>query len=764
MLLTVQELRDCVASSLPALVDQLSELTGRGGEAERLAWRRSLPKLAQALSHPSLDRVHVHFARRQHHLALEYQLPGSASYCDVVLLGRHESRPSAVIIELKDWETSRDRPGLAEGLVERHGTQELHPSDQVRGYVEYCRGFHSAVVDRQATIHGFVLFTNAFLKRPYVVGPNERLAANHPIFTMAEEDLSQGLPGYLSARLTECDAEFATAFATGTYRQDRGFMSQIGHAILDGDTRQFELLDNQRRACHLCLATTREVLAHTARERRVVVVEGPPGSGKSAVAARLWASLVTDETVREGNIVVVTTSLSQGSNWTHLIDRAGANRAGRGVARKASSFSPLHNPQLGRLRRTLGINGLYKKAAHWREHLADFEKRGLRPQPGAENDSVYVSLVDEAHALANPEREHGVGQLGFPTGLGPPAYHIMRCSRLTVFFLDPEQSFRAHENTRVDDIENWARELGARVDDVSLRGAQFRCAGSTEYVGWVESLLSGASEAMNCVYASAWYTDAASGSAPRPIARNENVVAFRRRIQSNRESQLASAVGDVELTVGTRAIAEQRGAMDFRIFADPFAMEEELRKLSGKHVVRLVSSFSRPWKTEGFPDPHRLPAEAQDFSEPVVLPSGERRTWARPWNYVPKGDYTGFIAGRKGAPIHEDPLCEVGCTYTVRGFDFDYLGLLWLDDLLWRDGGWVVPLKNVHETGISRMVARARTEGETAPAGPRGANVLEKVRQAYRILLTRAIRGVFVWIADEPTRLHVARCLSAETK
>src|SRR5690606_37261856 len=141
-------------------------------------------------------------------------------------------------------------------------------------------------------------------------------------------------------------------------------------------------------------------------------------------------------------------------------------------------FSPLSIPDLKRLRNEVGDETLYKDAGRWREHLADLSRRGRRSRPGAEDDSVLLSLVDEAHALINPEREHGVGQYGFVTGLGPQAYHIIRSSRATVFFLDPEQSFRARENTKLNDIEQWAPELGATVEKVSLHGAQFRCAGS----------------------------------------------------------------------------------------------------------------------------------------------------------------------------------------------------------------------------------------------------------------------------------------------
>ena len=99
------------------------------------------------------------------------------------------------------------------------------------------------------------------------------------------------------------------------------------------------------------------------------------------------------------------------------------------------------------MRKTLGKLDLYRDASAWRAHLADLLQRDIPTRPGAEDDSALVSLVDEAHALIDPEREHGVGQYGFVTGLGPQAFHIIRCSHLTVFFLDPDQSFRARENT-----------------------------------------------------------------------------------------------------------------------------------------------------------------------------------------------------------------------------------------------------------------------------------------------------------------------------
>ena len=759
MLLTVAEFKRVVDSELPSLVEELRDLTGRHGDAEATAWRSSLPKLAKMLTHPTLDELHLHFARREHHVSLEYQLPGASAWCDVVLLGRSESGPAAVIIELKDWDTRLDRPGAWEGLIERRGAQELHPSDQVRGYVHYCQRFHSAVLQQAAHVHGCVLFTSAFVTTPYMTAPNDRLSREVPIFTTSAEDASGASPRDLSDRLQESDALFAKAFATGNYQQDRSFMAQIGAEILGTETGAFELLDNQRQALALCQARINHLLANRSTTRRkVVLVEGPPGSGKSAVAARLWASLVTEPELPDGNVVLVTTSMSQGSNWSHLIDRVTGDRVGRGVARKATSFTPLTTNRLSQLRRAFGNDTLFRDAANWRDHMRQLQSMGnlVNYQPGSEDDACLVALVDEAHALINPEREHGVGQYGFVTGLGPQAWQIIRSSRVSVFFIDPQQSFRARENTSIADILQWASELDADVESVSLAGAQFRCAGSAEYVSWVEALLAGSPVEVNRVHAGTWQSQDKSTS---EVAMGENIIPFPNPKQTAPDLRSAYPVLRAAENIARYAVVgPRRSSFDFRVYDNPFELEAALRDASPCHTVRLLSSYSRPWKTDGATNPHLIAAERQDFCESMLI-DGSVRVWSKPWNVVPNGDYTPYVQARPGTAMASDPLCEVGCPYAVRGFDFHYVGLVWLNDLVWREDRWVVQVAHVHESGIRLITQRAAQEGLFAPAGANGALLMEKVAQAYRILLTRAIHGLFVWIADEETRLHVRRSL-----
>lgn len=744
MLITIEDFRRRVETDTTGLVTRLQEETGRYGKQEAEAWETSLSKLSRAFQAPSFQPLHLFFGSRGN-LALEYQMPAASSWADVVLLGSHEAAPAAVIIELKDWTTASDKPGKAEGLIDRAGRQELHPSDQVRGYTEYCRRFHSAI-EEPAKVHGCVLFTHQVYTHAYTASPNEILARDYPIFTTADEDVGGKFPNYFRDRLTEPDEEFALKFATGRYRQQRGFVAQIGAQILHPESTPFELLDNQRRAFALCKAVVDECfLTNTSTDepkKRVVIVNGPPGSGKSAIAARLWASLVTDERLPEGDVVFTTTSQSQNSNWSLIFDQLAAE-GGQGLVRKATIFTPLTTQRVGQLR---GIHGeeFLADATAWRGNLQLIRDLGIEFRDASRDAQNLVTIVDEAHSLINPEHNAGRGQFGFVTGLGPQAYHIIRTSQLTVFLLDPVQGFRERENTTIEEISGWSKELGAGEPElISLEGSQFRCGGSAEYVNWLESVLDGNAVSKNQVLATAWR------KAP-PVDHPLNVIDFQRPRDMEPISRAAE-----ETPVYRAKRHFETPVFDFQIFENPAQIERALRdRASEGNSVRLLSSYSRKWKTRGATAPHNLPPSMQDFCE-TYIEDGEPRIWSRVWNFVPQNgtDYTAFIRAAPGSRMAGDPLCEVGCPYAVRGFDYDYIGVLWLEDLVWRNARWEVNHASVHEGGILNVLRRSRDEASAN--GPETRELLQRIAQAYRILLTRPLKGAYLWIPDAETRRYV---------
>ena len=711
MLLTVRQFQDSVRSDLGPLIAELQSATGRRGEEERQAWESSLPALAAALEAPALSTLHVYVAAHGY-LKLEYQLPAASSWCDVVLLGRSAAGPSTVVVELKHWITRGDRPGPVEGLMQRSGAIVLHPSDQVRGYTEYCRRFHSAVQDQRASVRGCVLFTRDYFVANYTDPPNDALARDYPCFTLDPRVVREAWPAYLARTLDSADEQFARAFVGGRYRQDRGFVRQIGAQIQDRANSPFELLDHQRRAFALVRARLEaEVFGADRPRKQVILIQGPPGSGKSVLAARVWSALVTDDRLPDGAAVLTTTSTAQTSNWSKLFQVAGQARAASGIVKRATSYVPITTHAFGRLRMEHGDDFASDPIA-WRENVQLLRDWSIPFQDGACDEQYLVSVVDEAHALINPEHTEGRGQFGFAPSFGPLAWHIIRCSTVSIFLLDAEQGFRDRENTSTRDIRRWAEELGAEVGEViSLEGAQFRCAGSAEYVAWLEGLLQGRPATELAALATSW-----------------------------------------------------RRVFDVSIAETPAALEQRLRDQARKgRTVRLLASYARPWKTKGAAHPHELPAASQDFHEPFLDESGVQRFWSKVWNFIPQNgsDYTWFIQAPEGSPMHSDPLCEVGCPYAVRGFDFDCIGVLWLGDLVSRGGSWQPDPAHVHDTGLAHSVRAAKAKASPGAARER---LRVALAQAYRILLTRGLNECHLWIEDADTRAHVHECLGAASQ
>ncbi|MFI5302864.1 MAG: hypothetical protein ACHREM_32645, partial [Polyangiales bacterium] len=115
--------------------DQYETIAGHAASASEVeAWKNSLPALANVLASEAFVGTEI---------VVELFMPLNNRRCDALLTGRSEGAfDSAVVVELKQW--SALSPSHLTEHVHVGGRQELHPSIQVRGYVETLRHFHSA--------------------------------------------------------------------------------------------------------------------------------------------------------------------------------------------------------------------------------------------------------------------------------------------------------------------------------------------------------------------------------------------------------------------------------------------------------------------------------------------------------------------------------------------------------------------------------------------------------------------------------------------
>jgi hypothetical protein len=105
---------------------------------------------------------------------------------------------------------------------------------------------------------------------------------------------------------------------------------------------------------------------------------------------------------------------------------------------------------------------------------------------------------------------------------------------------------------------------------------------------------------------------------------------------------------------------------------------------------------------------------------------------------------------------NEDAYYEqVGSIYSVQGFEFDHVGVIWGEDLVWRTDRWVADLSKNKDKTFKRDIRAAEAAGERDAA-------LTKLRNVYRVLLTRGMKGSSLFVLDAETRERVRALLQAQ--
>jgi DUF2075 family protein len=164
---------------------------------------------------------------------------------------------------------------------------------------------------------------------------------------------------------------------------------------------------------------------------------------------------------------------------------------------------------------------------------------------------------------------------------------------------------------------------------------------------------------------------------------------------------------------------------EFKIFDSPESLDDAIRtKARQGFKSRMSAGYCWFWSKP----------KKDGTLEPDVCIGA----YSRPWNARPD---SGFLA--KGIPkaniwaYDQGGIDQIGCVYTAQGFEFDYIGVIFGKDLVYDPecGSW----KGNPLESFDTVVKRSRDD------------FLRLVKNTYRVLLTRGIKGCYMLFLDKNT-------------
>lgn len=170
------------------------------------------------------------------------------------------------------------------------------------------------------------------------------------------------------------------------------------------------------------------------------------------------------------------------------------------------------------------------------------------------------------------------------------------------------------------------------------------------------------------------------------------------------------------------------GDYDLRLFEDLGEMRRSIEERDREFgLSRMVAGYAWEWKSRD--DPEAFDIELD----------GERLRWNR---------------AQKDWINSAGSLAEVGSIHTVQGYDLNYAGVIIGPDLGVSPSGEIVADRENYRD----------KKGKENTGHLKGAfgdkELLVFIRNIYGVLLTRGIRGTYLYVCDEGLREHVRRTLS----
>lgn len=101
---------------------------------------------------------------------------------------------------------------------------------------------------------------------------------------------------------------------------------------------------------------------------------------------------------------------------------------------------------------------------------------------------------------------------------------------------------------------------------------------------------------------------------------------------------------------------------------------------------------------------------------------------------------------------------EAGCIHTSQGLEFDYVGVIVGDDIRYEDGHIVTDFTKRAKTDQSLKGIKKLYKEDPDEALERADEI---IKNTYRTLLTRGMKGCYIYCVDQNLSEHLKKRLAA---
>ncbi|NBY50995.1 MAG: DUF2075 domain-containing protein [Actinobacteria bacterium] len=180
-------------------------------------------------------------------------------------------------------------------------------------------------------------------------------------------------------------------------------------------------------------------------------------------------------------------------------------------------------------------------------------------------------------------------------------------------------------------------------------------------------------------------------------------------------------------------------SFDFRVFDNASELHAEIRKRNEvNNKSRVVAGYCWNWISK---------KDSRLFD--IQIPNDNYK--AR-WNLSEYGN--NWI-------IDKDSINEVGCIHTCQGLEVDYVGVIFGEDLRFEGGQLITDPAKRAKTDQSLKGFKKQLASEPIIAE---AKADELIRNTYRTLMSRGMKGCYIYAVDEKTREYFRNAVNALPK